>query len=79
MPRKATKSGEKKPTIVKKIPTSENGAGVQCRTKSGMEYQITQCLEKQRHTLWKVVSEGYEKISTAESPHDLYALIDWNK
>ena len=89
MPRKATTSGDKKPTIVKKLPTTEygagvhcitrSGAGVHCITRSGKEYQISQCPEKNRHTLWKVVDGGYEKVSTADSPHDLYALIDWEK
>lgn len=79
MPRKATTSSDKKPTIVKKLPASEYGVGVHCTTKSGKEYQISQCPEKNRHTLWKIVDGGYEKVSTADSPHDLYALIDWDK
>lgn len=79
MPRKATTSGDKKPTIVKKLPATEYGAGVHCITRSGKEYQISQCPEKNRHTLWKIVDGGYKKISTADSPHDLYALIDWEK
>lgn len=79
MPRKATASGDKKPTIVKKMPATEYGAGVECKTKSGVIYQITQFPEKKRHTLWKVLNDGFEKVSTSDSPHDLYALIGWDK
>lgn len=65
--------------IVKKLPASESGAGVRCRTRSGKEYLISQCPEKRKHTLWKVLDGGLEKLSTADSPMDLYKLIPWEK
>lgn len=81
MPRKASNcvSEHKKTTIVKKLPSTETGAGVLCKTRSGKLYEISQYPEKQRHTLWRVVDGGYGKIVSAESPHDLYSMIDWDK
>lgn len=64
--------------ITKKIPSSECGSGVLCETRSGKRYQITQSQEKKKHTLWKVVDDGYEKIATGDSPYALYTLIDWD-
>lgn len=74
----------KKPTgsstkIVKKLPASEYGSGVLCKTKSGKQYQISQNPENKKHTLWRIVDGGYEKIATGDSPYDLYPLIDWDK
>lgn len=63
--------------IVKTIPNSENGTTVTNTTVSGDKYLITHCLDKQRFTLWKILSEGYEKMSTATSPFDLYDKIPW--
>ena len=77
MPRKVAETVLSK--AVKKIPTSENGTGVLCRTKSGKEYRISQNTEKCKHTLWRKVDEGFEKMATAESPYDLYPMIDWDK
>lgn len=71
MPRKASTEAQK---VVKKIPASENGVGVSC--KCGL-YQITQNPEKKKHTLWKTVEGGFEKIKTADTPYDLYNLIEW--
>lgn len=67
------------PKIVKRIPVSENGAGVHCITTSGQEYFITQCKEKMRFTLWKKIDEGYEQITTAKSPIDLEDKVPWDK
>ena len=44
-----------------------------------MEFQISQNTEKKKHTLWKIVAGGFEKIATANSPYDLYELIPWDK
>lgn len=70
---------EKSAKVVKKIPTSESGTGVLCKTKSGKLYQITQNPEKRKHTLWKVVDGGFEKLATGDSPYDLYPLIRWDE
>lgn len=70
---------EKTSKIVKKISASECGTGVLCTTRSGKQYQISQNPEKKKHTLWRIVDGGYEKIATGDSPYDLYPLIDWDK
>lgn len=63
---------------VKKIPYSENGNSVLCTTKKGNKYIVSQNVEKQRYTLWKISDEGYSKLLTENSPYKLYDLIDWN-
>lgn len=70
---------EKTSKIVKKISASECGTGVLCTTRSGKQYQISQNPEKKKHTLWRILDGGYEKIATGDSPYDLYPLIDWDK
>lgn len=66
--------------IVKTLPASESGHGILCKTKTHGEYQISQnpSVSKNRFTLWKLSSEGYEKISQAATPQDLYPLIPWD-
>lgn len=68
----------KQEKIVKNFPAS-SGRGVECKTTSGQKYYITQDVEKGKHTLWKKVPEGYQQISVAESPYDLYPLVDWDR
>lgn len=65
--------------VVKNIPSSENGAGVLCKTTSGQRYQISQNTEKKKFTLWKVVENGFIKIKTANSPLELEELVPWDK
>ena len=65
--------------VVKDIPETENGSGVRCVTTSGNHYIISQNLYKGEHTLWKVVNEGYIRISCADSPYDLYPMIPWEE
>ena len=80
MPRKASSlSVDKERKVVKKIPASDCGTGVLCKTRSGKEYRIYQNPEKHKHTLWRIVDSGFEKIATADSPYDLYPLVDWDK
>lgn len=80
MPRKATSVIKEKATkVVKKLPTSECGTGVLCKTKSSKQYQISQNPEKKKHTLWKIVDGGFERVATGDSPYDLYPLIDWEQ
>ena len=76
MRKKAEEITEK---IVKNIPTSDNGAGVLCMTKSGQKYQISQNVEKMKFTLWKVVDKGFVKVRLANSPVDLYDLVPWDE
>lgn len=63
--------------IVKKLPSSETGMGVKCKTATGEEFIISQdpSKAKGRFTLWRVLPEGYEKQTTGESPYDLYPQI----
>ena len=80
MPRKASLlSVDKERKVVKKIPASDCGTGVLCKTRSGKEYCISQNPEKHKHTLWCIVDGGFEKIATAYIPYDLYHLVVWYK
>ena len=63
--------------LVKFFPSSEEQS-VHCYTSSGLEYFITTNKEKHKHTLWKPVQDGYLKISSSDSPYDLYDKIPWN-
>ncbi len=67
----------RKDAIYKTLPSSENGTGVTCPTNTGQQYYISQNKEKGKHTLWRIVAEGYQKVATADSPYDLYDKIDW--
>lgn len=69
MPRVSTKQ-------LSKLPSSENGTGVTCTTLSGEQYYISQNTEKRKFTLWRIVDGGYQKITTANSPFDLYEKIN---
>lgn len=62
---------------VKKLPEGDNGTGVLCKTRSGKRYIIAQNTEKGKHTLWLEEQDGYKKIAVADSPYDLYPLVDW--
>lgn len=57
------------------IPSSENGAGVLYKASSGQQYVVSQNLDKRKHTLWKQVDGGYQRIDVADSPYDLYEKI----
>ena len=72
MERTSTKS-----KIVKTIPSSETGTGVDCLTKSGDKYLITQNTLKEQFTLWKYLEDGFEKISISSSPLDFDEIIPW--
>lgn len=79
MARKSGVVDENTEKIVKKIPTSDNGPGVSCTTKSGQHYQISQNVEKVKFTLWKIVEGGFVKLATANSPLDFDDLIPWDE
>ena len=78
--RRSAKTPAESPALktVKRIPASENGSGVLCRTVSGREFQITQCLNTGTHTLWRKTPDGYGKLASAKSPFDLYPMIPWD-
>ena len=59
-------------SVVKKLPKTETGHGVQYTTESGNVYVISNDPIKRKFTLWLKSENGYEKISTANSPIDLY-------
>ena len=71
-------STNKSAKIVKNIPTTDSAPGVTCVTKSGKKYRISQDADRGKHTLWRSVEDGYEKLETADSPYDLYPLVDWD-
>lgn len=62
---------------VKRVPASDTGPQLQCLTRAGERYVITQNPVTRKFTLWRVVSGGYEKISTADSPVPLNSKIPW--
>ena len=65
--------------IVKSIPNTENGVGTSCTTESGDKYLITQNPLKGEFTLWKCLNDGFERISTSDSPLDFDNIIPWRK
>ena len=73
----AKDSKEGKSKIVKAIPNSETGAGVDCLTSSCDRYLITQNPLKEQFTLWKCLDDGFEKIKTSENPLDFDKMIPW--
>ena len=62
--------------IVKALPKTEDGRGMLCLV-NGEKYQISHNTSKEKNafTLWKVVSGGFEKISSADIPQELYPVI----
>ena len=66
----------RKDAIYQSIPSSENGSGVLYTALSGQKYNISQNLDKRKHTLWRQVDGGYQRIMSADSPYDLYNKIE---
>jgi len=64
---------------MKRIPQTENGYGVRYCTSDMRLYQITQCLEKKKHTLWRLTDEGYVRLISSDSPYDLYEAAENDK
>jgi len=63
--------------IVKSIPSTENGTGVDCMNG---KYLITQNPLKEQFTLWKCLEDeggGFERISTSKNPLDFDKIIPW--
>lgn len=65
--------------IVKSIPNTETGVGTTCITESGEKYLITHNPLKEQFTLWKCLNDGFERISTSDSPLDFDNIIPWRK
>lgn len=70
----ARTSKDNKSKIVKTIPSSETGTGVDC---ANGRYLITQNPLKEQFTLWKCLEDGFEKIKTSDNPLDFDKVIDW--
>ena len=66
-----------KSKIIKTIPNSETGVGVDCLTKSGDKYLITQNPLKEQFTLWKCLEDGFEKIGVKNNPREFEKIIPW--
>lgn len=62
---------------IKKLPAADAGPQLQCLTRAGERYLVTENPTTRKFTLWKVVPEGYDKISTADSPVPLNSKIPW--
>ena len=60
--------------IVKSIPSSETGSGVDCMNG---KYLITQNPLKEQFTLWKHLEDGFERIKTSNNPLDFDKIIPW--
>ena len=73
----ARTSKDNKSKIVKTIPSSETGTGVDCLAKSGDMYLITQNPLKEQFTLWKCLEDGFEKIKTSDNPLEFDKIIPW--
>lgn len=51
---------------VKHLPDSETKApGALFLTPSGRKFNITSNADRTKFTLWEIVSDGYEKVSTS--------------
>lgn len=77
MARVPKNSESSKSKIVKTIPSSETGTGVDCLTSSGEKYIISQNPLKEQFTLWKCLEDGFEKIKTSDNPLDFDKIIPW--
>lgn len=64
--------------IVKAIPNSEVQK-VDCLTKSGSKYLITENPLKAQFTLWKCLEDGFERVKTSENPLDFDDVIPWGE
>lgn len=62
---------------VNKLPASEDGHGIYWKTDYG-NFLVTYNTKKDKFTLWKELSDGYEKLNTADNPFSLYKKIQNN-
>lgn len=61
--------------IVKQIPKSEDGPRVKYTINNNV-YLLTWDKIKNKHTLWMIHKNGFEKLTTKNSPLELYNVID---
>ena len=59
----------------KRLPAGDTGPTYTYTNAQGEEYVITWCYTPKRFTLWKKMSDGYEKMATAQAPTELYSRI----
>ena len=62
--------------IVKAIPDLEIEK-VECSTKSGEKYLITENQLKVQFTLWKCIEDGFERVKTSDNPLDFDKIIPY--
>lgn len=66
----------------KKLPATETGAAVRCKTKKGQEYLISQNplppRPQDRFTLWRQSAQGLERVTSGKEPTSLYEKIPWD-
>lgn len=64
---------------IRQLPVTERGYGVKCITKTGREFIISHCPEKERFTLWEVGTNEYKKMCDAKTPQALYDKVPWKE
>lgn len=60
--------------IIKQLPKTEHKT-VRCTINNNI-YLLTWDKIKNKHTLWMVHKNGFEKLTTKNSPLELYDIID---
>lgn len=63
----------------KKLPISERGFGVRCVTRSERIFVISNCVDKDRFTLWEELDNGYRKLTDGNTPYELYSQVPWKE
>lgn len=61
--------------IVKQIPKSEDGPRVKYTINDNV-YLLTWDKTKNKHTLWLMRSNDFQKLTTKNSPVELYNFVD---
>lgn len=61
--------------MVTKIPKSENGP-IHTHETNKNKYLITWNTTQNRFTLWEVLKNGYNKLTTSNNPLNFYKYID---
>lgn len=59
-------------TVVKKLPTSENGIKISVEDVNGKKFKISHSLKTGKFTLWEIVDEGFKQVATGNSTYELY-------
>lgn len=61
--------------MIKQIPKTETGARTRCIMEKHT-YLLTSNPTTGKHTLWRIEANGFEKLSTANSPLEIYDKIE---